>query len=145
MPFIRFRLKYAGFNRNAYFEHLPIWSDLSAKVKDLYKLPLEYIAVTFTDSDNEEITVSTDEELQNFYRFVYQGEDITLNVVDLSPPRAGLSTPGEFTLQILAHCLILNLFPNSSLSFPLFYIKILNRSEFAVSDQPSLCNRQPHR
>ena len=99
MSFIRFKLKYAGFNRNAYFEHLPIWSDLSAKVKDLYKLPLEYIAVTFTDSDGEEITVSTDEELQNFYRFVYQGEDITLNV-DLSPLRAGPSTPGEFTRSL---------------------------------------------
>ena len=103
---VYFKLKYTGLTCRAYFEDLPNWSDLSAKVNGLHGLPLNNIAVTFTDIDDEEIAVSSDAELQEFYQFSYRDGDIKLNVLDLSLSRAGSSTPGEFTralLQIFAH------------------------------------------
>jgi hypothetical protein len=104
---VHIKLKYAGLTRRAYFEDLPNWSDLSAKVNILHELPLKNIAVTFTDIDGEEIAVSSDAELQEFYQFSYRDGDIKLNVLDLSLSRAEpSSTPGGFTrslLQIFAY------------------------------------------
>jgi len=85
---VQFKLKYAGLTRRAYFEDLPNWSDLSAKVNILHGLPLNNIAVTFTDIDDEEIAVSSDAELQEFYHFSYRDGVIKLNVLDLSLSRA---------------------------------------------------------
>ena len=85
---VQIKLKYSGLTRRAYFEDLPNWSDLSAKVNTLHGLPLKNIAVTFTDNDDEEVAVSSDAELQEFYQFSYRDGDIKLNVLDLSLTRA---------------------------------------------------------
>ena len=100
---IYFKLKY-GLIRRVTFETLPNRLDLSAKINSLYDLPLENIAVSFIDGDHDEIVVSSNEELQGFYKSSYQGGDaIKLNVLDLSLPRGDpSSSPGESTVQALA-------------------------------------------
>jgi len=101
---IYFKLKYSGLIRRVPFEKLPNWLDLSAKVNSLYNLPLKDIAVSFIDSDNDEITFNSNEELQDFYKSSYQdGGAIMLNVIDLSLSRGDPSSSlGESTVQTLA-------------------------------------------
>jgi hypothetical protein len=96
---VRFKPKYSGLTFRAPFQDLPNWSDLSAKVNELCKLPLKNIAVTFTDiNDSDEIAVSSDAGLQDFYQSSYRGGDIIFNVLDLSLFRTEHSVmPGEFT------------------------------------------------
>ena len=85
---IPFKLKANGHIRRIVFQVLPNWSDLSLKLQALYNIPLDSVAVSYIDNDNDEITVSSDEELQDFYKSSYRfGDDIRLSIVNLSLPR----------------------------------------------------------
>lgn len=85
---ILFKLKLNGHIRRITFQELPNWSDLALKLQALYNIPLDFVAVSYIDNDNDEITVSSDEELQDFYKSSYRlGDDIRLSVVNLTFPR----------------------------------------------------------
>lgn len=85
---MRFKLTKDGHTRSAAFPEPPSWSELAAKLQSLYQIPIDKIGVSYVDADNDEITASSNEELQDFYQASYQpGTVVKLNVWDLSIPR----------------------------------------------------------
>ena len=73
-----------GINRRLTFSEPPDWPLLASKLNALYGIPLNQVGVSYVDNDNDEITVSSDEELQDFYKVSHQtGQVIKLAVIDL--------------------------------------------------------------
>jgi PB1 domain len=67
------------------------WLDVASKIETLYNIPMERVGVSYVDSDGDEITISTQEELQDYYRARGPSssyEFIKLTVVDLDSLRA---------------------------------------------------------
>lgn len=54
--------------RVAYFTR-PTWNELAAKIEFIYGIPRDQVCVSYVDNDGDEVTLSTDEELQDYYRF----------------------------------------------------------------------------
>ncbi|KIM47732.1 hypothetical protein M413DRAFT_439408 [Hebeloma cylindrosporum] len=86
MPPIHFKLtKSDDHTRRATFQELPTWPELASKLQVLYGVPIDKVAVAYVDNDHDEITASSNEELQDFYQSSYQpGNIIKLTVLDLS-------------------------------------------------------------
>lgn len=99
-----FKLKFNDLTRRALFPHQPTWKDLSEKISALYDIPQHQVGVTYIDAENEEITLNTEEELQDFYLSSYQhGDIVKFSIRDLSssnrrpPVNTGLrNTFGQF-------------------------------------------------
>ena len=73
-----------GVNRRLTFSDPPAWPLLASKLHDLFGISLDNVGVSYIDNDNDEITVSSDEELQDFYRMSHQTDQvIKFAVVDL--------------------------------------------------------------
>ena len=73
-----------GVNRRVTFSEQPAWSLLASKLHALYGISVDNVGVSYVDSDNDEITVSSDDELQDFYKMSHQvGQVIKFAVVDL--------------------------------------------------------------
>lgn len=89
MPPIHFKLnKSDDHTRRATFQELPTWPELASKLQLLYGVPIDKVAVAYVDSDHDEITASSNEELQDFYQSSFQpGHVIKLTVLDLSVRR----------------------------------------------------------
>ncbi|KAF5312027.1 hypothetical protein D9619_002828 [Psilocybe cf. subviscida] len=89
MPPIHFKLtKLNGLTRKVTFHQLPSWPELSAKLHILFDIPLDKVGVSYLDSDNDEITASSEEELQDYYQSSYTpGSAIKLSVVDITVNR----------------------------------------------------------
>jgi hypothetical protein len=51
--------KPGGQTRRAVFSARPTWTDLVAKIHYLYTIPNEYIAVSYQDTEGDEVTLST--------------------------------------------------------------------------------------
>jgi hypothetical protein len=49
------------------FPTRPGWDPLAAKIAQLFDVPATALALTYTDDDGDEITMSSDEELQQYY------------------------------------------------------------------------------
>ncbi|XP_006454105.1 hypothetical protein AGABI2DRAFT_189413 [Agaricus bisporus var. bisporus H97] len=79
-----FKLKFDSLTRRATFAHHPSWGQLSAKVASLFSIPQHQVAVTYVDAEDEEITLSTEEELQDYYQSSLPGDSFKLSVRDLS-------------------------------------------------------------
>lgn len=76
--------KPGGQTRRIHFFQLPSWLALASKIGSLYDIPIEKIGVAYVDSDGDEVTVSSDDELQDFYANCYKpSETIKLAVQDL--------------------------------------------------------------
>ncbi|KAI0095108.1 hypothetical protein BDY19DRAFT_988876 [Irpex rosettiformis] len=60
-----------GLTRRVMFLHQPPWHELSAKLESLYDIPRSDIGVSYVDSDGDEVTLSSDEELNDFYKFTF--------------------------------------------------------------------------
>ena len=58
-----------GLTRRVMFTHQPTWPELSSKLESLYDIPRDNIGVSYVDSDGDEVTLSSDEELKDFYKF----------------------------------------------------------------------------
>ncbi|KAJ7208945.1 hypothetical protein GGX14DRAFT_323911, partial [Mycena pura] len=58
----------------------------SARIHTLFGIPIETVAVSYIDADNDEVTLSSEEELRDYYQaFSDSGEDgIKFLVHDLS-------------------------------------------------------------
>lgn len=54
--------------RVAYFTQ-PTWNELAAKIESIYGIPRDKVCVSYVDNDGDEVTLSSDEELQDYYRF----------------------------------------------------------------------------
>ncbi|KZV79991.1 hypothetical protein EXIGLDRAFT_440453 [Exidia glandulosa HHB12029] len=65
---IHFKLVRPGdATRKVSFADNPTWLDLAAKAEDLFRVPLEHLAFVYTDDEGDKITLSSQEELSDFY------------------------------------------------------------------------------
>ncbi|CCM03124.1 uncharacterized protein FIBRA_05245 [Fibroporia radiculosa] len=46
----------------------PSWEKLASRIHSLYHIPLVDVAVSYLDVDNDEVTLSSEEEIQDYYR-----------------------------------------------------------------------------
>ena len=75
-----------GLTRRVTFPTRPTWSLLSGRIANLYDIAIEKIAVSYIDSDGDNVTLSSDGELQDFYLspFIADKDTIKFAVHDLS-------------------------------------------------------------
>ncbi|KAG6837670.1 hypothetical protein H0H93_004946 [Arthromyces matolae] len=76
-----------GLTRRLAFSDVPSWSTLAAKIELLFNIPVEKVSVSYTDADNDQVTLSSQEELVDFYGTHNLGEVIKFTVQDLSTAR----------------------------------------------------------
>lgn len=80
------------------FYNRPPWSELSAKIEELYAVSRDNVGVSYLDNEGDEVTLSSEEELQDYYRMNHTEpvgdappKAIRFNVVDLTAHRSPLS------------------------------------------------------
>jgi hypothetical protein len=88
MPFIPFKFKKANApTRLADFDTQPTWGDLASKIAKLFDIPLKDVGVAFVDKRNDAITLSNEQDLQRFYKWLDpSSEEIKFVVQDLWTP-----------------------------------------------------------
>lgn len=83
-PSAQFKFTKDGITRRVAFTQLPSWLEIAAKLESLYGIPVEDVAVSYTDVDGDEVTLSSQEELEDYYRADSDAQLRRLSVVDLS-------------------------------------------------------------
>ncbi|KAF8078909.1 hypothetical protein FPV67DRAFT_1466825 [Lyophyllum atratum] len=77
-----------GLTRRITFTNPPTWYALATRIESLYTIPVENVSVSYTDADNDQITLSSQEELEDFYQTSHQpGQVIKFTVQDLTSAR----------------------------------------------------------
>lgn len=92
---ILFKLKCGEEVRRLTLPDLPTWAALSSRLTSLYGIAPDNIGVAYTDSDGDEITLNTQEELLDYYESCHagqQGQTLRLKVVDLTSLRGVYTT-----------------------------------------------------
>lgn len=91
MPETQFKISQLnGQTRLVEFPDIPTWEALASKLEPLYAIPSEKVGVTYIDNDNDEITLSSNDELQNFYRRSHLSDKvIKFKIFDLTSAPAG--------------------------------------------------------
>ena len=85
-----------GVNRRLSFSEPPTWSLLASKLHVFYGISLDSVGVSYIDNNNDEITLSSDEKLQDFYKTSHQaGQVIKFAVVDLHASKKNAGKPRE--------------------------------------------------
>ena len=80
-----FKLKFKDLTRRVSFAGQPDWQELSNRISDLFCIPQHQVGVTYIDPENEEITLNTREELQDYYFSSYRpGDTIKFSICDLT-------------------------------------------------------------
>ncbi|KAI1789811.1 hypothetical protein LXA43DRAFT_892163 [Ganoderma leucocontextum] len=87
-----------GLVRRVTFPETPSWETLAGKIQVLYDIPLPSIGVSYVDNDGDEVTLSSEDELQDFYHSLLPGKDgalilVRLNVRDLDSLRSDKPLP----------------------------------------------------
>jgi hypothetical protein len=83
--------KHEGLTRRITFSDQPTWLTLGTKIESLYDIPLASIGVSYVDNDGDEVTLSSEEELLDFYNASYQpAQTIKFIVQDLRSLREAL-------------------------------------------------------
>jgi hypothetical protein len=80
-----------GLTRRVSFPTRPSWIELAAKIQALYYIPFGQFGASYVDSDGDEVTLSSEEELREFYDTVDTGQGsqlIKFRLVKLSSTRA---------------------------------------------------------
>jgi hypothetical protein len=80
-----------GPTRRLSFPSRPTWQELSAKVAQVYQLPLNDVALAYTDLEGDDVTLNSDEELHLVYADLTPGVLVKFDVRTL-PESSGLST-----------------------------------------------------
>ncbi|KAF9654206.1 hypothetical protein BDM02DRAFT_19482 [Thelephora ganbajun] len=84
----QFKFSKDGVIRRVAFAQLPSWLEIVAKLESLYNIPIDHLAVSYTDGDGDEVTLSSQEELEDYYRADSDPLLRRLSVVDLSVIRS---------------------------------------------------------
>ena len=80
--------------RRLAFPTKPEWLTLGTKIGTLCNIPFEHLGVTYVDSDGDKVTLSSNEELQDYYRSYYHpNEPIKFAVLNLKSLRSKSSLP----------------------------------------------------
>lgn len=89
MATTNFKLTKDKVTRRFSFPLRPPWDALSAKIQSVYDIPAGRVAVSYTDSDGDVVTLSTNEELQDYYAagLTLAHQLIRFDVVDLGALR----------------------------------------------------------
>ncbi|PCH37206.1 hypothetical protein WOLCODRAFT_167382 [Wolfiporia cocos MD-104 SS10] len=111
-PQVQFKLIRSsdGVIRRLTFATPPSWADLATRVEALFGIPTDAVAVSYMDSDGDEITLNTDDELQEFYRERELPEDaldsekvVRFNVRDINGPRVpGISSGSRDIASVIS-------------------------------------------
>ncbi|KAJ7161424.1 hypothetical protein C8R43DRAFT_881082 [Mycena crocata] len=81
----KFKLtKRDGLTRRVVFQGPPTWPALSTKIHELFQIPIDKVGVSYIDSDMDEVTLSSEAELRDYYQAFPSGEVIKFVVQDLS-------------------------------------------------------------
>ncbi|KAF8528307.1 hypothetical protein JB92DRAFT_3087081 [Gautieria morchelliformis] len=86
----QFKLVQTGRNalmRRVTFAEQPTWFSLASRIEGLYGIPLQDVGVSYIDTDGDEITLSTHEELRDYY--------VTVS--------SGCNSPIKFTVKNIGH------------------------------------------
>ena len=85
MPLVPFKLKKANAPAKlAHFDAQPSWGDLASKIANLFNIPPKDIGVAFIDKAKDAVTLTNDQELQDFYQsFDRSSEEVKFVVQDL--------------------------------------------------------------
>ncbi|KAK7694994.1 hypothetical protein QCA50_002182 [Cerrena zonata] len=82
-----------GLTRRVMFYNRPPWSELAAKIEDLFAISRDHVGVSYLDNEGDEVTLSSEEELQDYYRLNYNEpvgdtppKAIRFTIVDLNAP-----------------------------------------------------------
>ncbi|KZT75038.1 hypothetical protein DAEQUDRAFT_18236 [Daedalea quercina L-15889] len=62
-----------GLIRRITFDTPPTWAELAIKIEALYHIPRTDVAVAYVDHDGDEVTLSSEAELRDFYRTLPPG------------------------------------------------------------------------
>ncbi|KAF5368562.1 hypothetical protein D9758_002242 [Tetrapyrgos nigripes] len=94
---VHFKLKSPnGLTRRVSFETFPSWGELSHKISLLVGIPHQKVAVSYIDLEEDEVTMSTQEELSDYYSLyhtrVQVGEVARLTIQDLRAPHVDSKT-----------------------------------------------------
>lgn len=81
---VQFKFTKDGITRRVAFTQLPSWLEIAAKLEALYGIPVEHVAVSYTDVDGDDVTLSSQGELEDYYRADSDTLLRRLSVVDLS-------------------------------------------------------------
>ncbi|KAG5637363.1 hypothetical protein H0H81_004828 [Sphagnurus paluster] len=77
-----------GFTRRVTFSEQPTWKALSTRIELLYGIPVERVSVSYLDADNDQVTLSSQDELDDYYLNLHQpGRAIKFTVQDLTSAR----------------------------------------------------------
>ena len=87
--------KPGGPTRRLTFPNKPSWSLLASKIESLYGIPFSKVGVSYIDNDGDEVTLSSEDELNDFYEVSYIApQPIKFTVQDLRSLReSGSSRP----------------------------------------------------
>ncbi|KAI0931751.1 hypothetical protein AcW2_000572 [Taiwanofungus camphoratus] len=81
-----------GLTRKITFPQRPSWAELATRIESLYHIPPGDVGVSYVDNDGDDVTLSSEDELQDFYRSTQaeNGEpgNVRLTVRDLGVLRA---------------------------------------------------------
>ena len=61
-----------GLTRRVMFYKQPTWDELADKLQNLYSIPKDNVGVSYVDADGDEVTLSSQDELQDFYQLNLQ-------------------------------------------------------------------------
>ncbi|KAI0275003.1 hypothetical protein BC834DRAFT_1029847 [Gloeopeniophorella convolvens] len=85
---VHFKLSISdGLTRRVSFPILPSWNVLAARIQALYNIPLSRVGASYVDADGDEVTLSSEDELRDFYDTIQPGQLIKFHVVDLGSLR----------------------------------------------------------
>jgi hypothetical protein len=91
MSSVHFKLSISnGLTRRMSFPTRPSWNELAARIQALFNIPRGRLGVSYVDSDGDEVTLSSEEELRDFYDTVDTGQGsqlVKFRVVELSSGR----------------------------------------------------------
>ncbi|KZT34434.1 hypothetical protein SISSUDRAFT_276635 [Sistotremastrum suecicum HHB10207 ss-3] len=93
---VQFKLvQQGGQTRRLSFQERPTWLALATKIESLFGIPAENVAVSYIDNDDDEVTLSSHEELHDFYTTgAFHDHDVNkFTVKDLNAIRSSVRTP----------------------------------------------------
>ncbi|KAH9843733.1 uncharacterized protein C8Q71DRAFT_11880 [Rhodofomes roseus] len=93
-PQYNVKLTFDKTTRKLPFASQPTWVQLASRIESLYRIPAHAAAVKYTDDDGDEVTISTEEELQDYYEAL--GTDaVIIKLVVCKLQDAPKSTAGD--------------------------------------------------
>ena len=92
------KLTYCKTTHKATFASQPTWEQLAGRIESSYHIPARASAIKYTDADGDELTINTDEELQEYYETLATDrtrdpKNVKLEVHRLASPSDDVQNP----------------------------------------------------